>query len=54
MAHDSQPFYTRDQDTWTKIDYSKPAETWMKPLERGQLTGMVEIPASWDVSSQGA
>ncbi|ORY24556.1 hypothetical protein BCR39DRAFT_566562 [Naematelia encephala] len=49
MSHDSQPFYTRDQDTWTKVDYSQPAESWMKPLERGNLTGMVEIPASWDL-----
>ena len=50
MAHDSQPFYVRDEDTWTNIDYSQPAQTWMKPLKRGNVTGMVEIPASWDVS----
>ena len=23
------------------------AETWMKPLVKGQETGLVEIPASW-------
>jgi hypothetical protein len=50
MAHDCQPYWLRDQDTWTKIDYKASAKTWMKPLERGNETGMVEIPASWDVS----
>lgn len=49
MAHDCQPYWLRDQDTWTKIDYKASAKTWMKPLERGNETGMVEIPASWDV-----
>lgn len=47
MAHDCQPYYLRDQDTWTKIDYKKKAETWMKPLVKGKETGLVEIPASW-------
>jgi hypothetical protein len=47
MAHDSQMYYLRDQDTWTKIDYSAPAHTWMKPLQRGKETGLVEIPANW-------
>lgn len=49
MAHDCQPYWLRDQDTWTKIDYKKEAKDWMKPLVRGNETGMVEIPASWDV-----
>ncbi|KDQ57514.1 hypothetical protein JAAARDRAFT_193830 [Jaapia argillacea MUCL 33604] len=49
MAHDSQMYYLRDQDKWTKIDYSAPAHTWMKPLERGKQTGLVEIPANWSV-----
>ncbi|EMD40264.1 hypothetical protein CERSUDRAFT_110870 [Gelatoporia subvermispora B] len=47
MAHDSQPYYLRDQDLWTKIDYKAKAETWMKPLVRGKETGLVEIPANW-------
>ena len=34
-------------DTWTKIDYSINAEDWMKPLERGEETDLIEIPASW-------
>ncbi|KAJ9092890.1 hypothetical protein QFC21_006602 [Naganishia friedmannii] len=49
MAHDCQPYWLRDQDTWTKIDYKAQAKTWMKPLQRGKETGMVEIPASWDL-----
>jgi peptidoglycan-N-acetylglucosamine deacetylase len=47
MHHDFQPHYVRVGDSWTKIDYSKKAETWMKPLVRGQETDLVEIPASW-------
>lgn len=30
-----------------RIDYKKKAEEWMKPLIKGQPTGMVEIPGSW-------
>lgn len=47
MHRDFEPYYLRVGDRWTKIDYSKPAEHWMKPLERGQETDLVEIPASW-------
>ncbi|KAH9884937.1 glycoside hydrolase/deacetylase [Cubamyces lactineus] len=47
MAHDSQAYYLRDQDSWTKIDYQAKAQTWMKPLQRGKETGLVEIPANW-------
>ncbi|KAG2363173.1 carbohydrate esterase family 4 protein [Suillus spraguei] len=47
MSRDSQAHYLRDQDKWTKIDYKAKACTWMKPLVRGKLTGLVEIPASW-------
>ncbi|KLO13105.1 glycoside hydrolase/deacetylase [Schizopora paradoxa] len=47
MAHDCQAYYLRDEDTWTKIDYSMQASTWMKPLQRGKETGLVEIPANW-------
>jgi hypothetical protein len=53
MAHDCHPYWLRDQDKWTKIDYNAEAKTWMKPLHRGKETGMVEIPASWDVSCDG-
>ncbi|KAG2137561.1 carbohydrate esterase family 4 protein [Suillus bovinus] len=47
MSHDSQMYYLRDEDTWTKIDYQAKAHTWMKPLQRGKETGLVEIPANW-------
>ncbi|KAF5370020.1 hypothetical protein D9758_001162 [Tetrapyrgos nigripes] len=47
MAHDCQAYYMRDEDTWTKIDYTTKAGTWMKPLQRGQETGLVQIPANW-------
>lgn len=47
QAHDCMPFYTRDEDTWTKIDLekTKPAKEWMKPLIKGKLTPLVTIPA---------
>ncbi|PWY78598.1 polysaccharide deacetylase family protein [Aspergillus eucalypticola CBS 122712] len=45
--HDCQMYWLRTGDTWTKIDYSQKAETWMKPLVRGQDTGLVEIPGNW-------
>lgn len=45
----SQAYYLRDEDLWTKIDYSAKAETWMKPLTKGDETGIVEIPANWFV-----
>jgi len=47
MAHDCQAYYLRDEDTWTKIDYAAQAHSWMKPLQRGNPTGLVEIPANW-------
>lgn len=47
MHHDCQPYYVRTGDTWTNIDYEKPAREWMKPLVRGTETGLVELPANW-------
>jgi peptidoglycan/xylan/chitin deacetylase (PgdA/CDA1 family) len=48
MMHDDfHPYYLRVGDSWTKIDFSKPAREWMKPLIRGQETDLIEIPASW-------
>ena len=49
MDNDFHPFYARVGDSWTKIDYSKPAESWMKPLVRGEETDLVEIGANWYV-----
>ncbi|BGO97143.1 Chitin deacetylase [Rhodotorula toruloides] len=48
QAHDCMPFYTRDEDTWTKIDFnSTSAHDWMHPLKKGKLTKLVNIPANW-------
>ncbi len=47
MHNDFHPYYVRVGDSWTKIDYSKRPEDWMKPLSRGKETDLVEIPANW-------
>lgn len=47
MHRDFEPYFVREGDRWSKIDYSKPAATWMKPVMRGQATDIVEIPGSW-------
>ncbi|EOW8592515.1 polysaccharide deacetylase [Campylobacter coli] len=47
MHNDFTPYYVRVGDKWTKIDYSKYAKEWMKPLVRGQETDLIEIPANW-------
>jgi peptidoglycan-N-acetylglucosamine deacetylase len=47
MHRDFEPYYVRVGDSWTKIDYSKPAGEWMRPLVRGEETGLIEIPANW-------
>lgn len=47
MHDDFHPYYVRVGDKWTKIDYSKKPSEWMKPLERGKETDLVEIPANW-------
>jgi hypothetical protein len=44
-----QAFYMRDSDTWHKIDYATDAAKWMKPLSKGNETGLVCIPANWYV-----
>lgn len=41
----------RDEDSWTKINYSEKAESWMKPLRKGNETGLVCIPANWLVTA---
>ena len=48
MHDDFHPYYVRVGDSWTKIDYAaKSASAWMKPLRRGRVTPLIEIPASW-------
>ncbi|MDN8617306.1 polysaccharide deacetylase family protein [Variovorax ginsengisoli] len=47
MHHDFHPYYVRVGDKWTNIDYTQHPDAWMKPLQRGVETDLVEIPASW-------
>ena len=48
MFHnDHTPYYVRVGDSWSKIDYSRHPDTWMKPLVRGTETDLIEMPASW-------
>ena len=47
--HDFQPFYARVGDSWTKIDYSKDASDWMKPLVRGTEVDLVVLGGNWYV-----
>lgn len=47
VLHDFQPFYARSGDSWTKIDYSKPAAEWMKPLVRGHEIELVSLAFNW-------
>lgn len=49
MYRDFQPFYARVGDEWTKIDYSKPASTWMRPMTHGTEIDLVDIAANWYV-----
>src|ERR687890_381018 len=44
---DFSPFYSRVGDEWTKIDYTKDAASWMKPLVHGKEIDLVEIGANW-------
>lgn len=47
MHNDFHPYRVRVGDSWTKIDYSQHPDAWMKPLERGEETDLIEIPANW-------
>ena len=47
MHDDFHCYYARTGDKWYPIDYSKDPSEWMKPLEYGEETDLVEIPASW-------
>jgi len=47
MHKDFEPYYVRVGDSWTLIDYSKKPQEWMKPLQRGTETDLIEIPGSW-------
>ena len=41
--NDFTPFYARVGDSWTKIDFTKDAAEWMKPLVRGRRCPVVSI-----------
>ncbi len=45
--NDFHPYYARVGESWTKVNYSKPAARWMKPLQRGRAVDLVEISANW-------
>ena len=47
VLHDFQPFYARTGDSWTKIDDTKPASEWMKPLVRGTEIPLVSLAFNW-------
>jgi peptidoglycan/xylan/chitin deacetylase (PgdA/CDA1 family) len=47
MHKDFEPYYVRVGDKWTLIDFSKKPQEWMKPLQRGVETDLIEIPGSW-------
>ena len=47
MEDDYTPHYLRRGDSWTKIDYTQEAKTWMKPWQPGEAVELVELPASW-------
>lgn len=47
--NDFTPFYARVGDSWTNVDYDKPAKEWMKPLVHGKEVDLVEIAANWYV-----
>jgi predicted deacetylase len=45
--NDFEPYYARVGESWTNVDYSKPAAQWMKPLRRGKAVDLVEISGNW-------
>jgi peptidoglycan/xylan/chitin deacetylase (PgdA/CDA1 family) len=49
MYRDFLPFYARVGDEWSKIDYSKDASTWMRPMKHGKEIDLVDIAANWYV-----
>jgi peptidoglycan/xylan/chitin deacetylase (PgdA/CDA1 family) len=47
MHNDFTPYWVRRGESWSNIDYSAPAETWMRPMDRGVESDLVELPANW-------
>ena len=47
MHHDFQCYYAPTVEKWYNIEYDKDPDVWMKPLEYGKETPVIEIPANW-------
>jgi peptidoglycan/xylan/chitin deacetylase (PgdA/CDA1 family) len=47
MHHDFQCYYAPRAEKIYPIDYSKDPDEWMKPMEWGEETDVIEIPANW-------
>lgn len=48
LMHDEfHPYFVRTGDKWYPIRYDQDPETWMKPMEFGKETALVEVPCSW-------
>jgi peptidoglycan/xylan/chitin deacetylase (PgdA/CDA1 family) len=47
MHRDFEAYYVRTGDRWYPIDYTKDPDSWMKPMEFGTETELIEIPANW-------
>jgi peptidoglycan-N-acetylglucosamine deacetylase len=45
--HDFLPFYARVGESWTKVDLSKSAVDWMRPMAHGGEIDLVEIATNW-------
>jgi peptidoglycan/xylan/chitin deacetylase (PgdA/CDA1 family) len=45
--NDFLPFYARTNRKWAKIDLTKAADEWMKPMYLGDLVDLVEFSANW-------
>ncbi len=47
--NDFIPFYARVGDSWTNVNYDSSAQSWMKPLVRGEEINLVEFCGNWYV-----
>lgn len=47
MHRDFGAYFVRTGDKWYSVDYNKDPDTWMRPMEFGQETDLIEIPANW-------
>lgn len=48
LMHDEfHPYFVTTGDKWYPIRYDQDPDTWMKPMEFGKETELVEVPCSW-------